>query len=99
VLNGEIGQYVSTARKDINSNDWYLGIITNENGRELSIDLSFLDTEKPYKATIYKDPSNGGWKSNPEEVTIETIVVKKDDTYTASLMPGGGQAIRFTPMK
>jgi hypothetical protein len=25
--------------------------------------------------------------------------VKKDDTYTASLMPGGGQAIRFTPMK
>jgi len=99
VLNGEIGQYVSTARKDINSNDWYLGIITNENGRELSIDLSFLDTEKPYKATIYKDPSNGGWKSNPEEVIIETIVVKKDDTYTASLMPGGGQAIRFTPMK
>ena len=97
VLNGEIGQYISTARKDINSDDWYLGIITNENNRELNIDLSFLDAEKTYNATIYKDPNNGGWKSKPEEVLIETIVVKKNDVYTASLMPGGGQAIRFSP--
>ena len=61
--------------------------------------MSFLDAEKAYNATIYKDPNNGGWKSKPEEVAIETIVVKKDDLYTASLMPGGGQAIRFTPMQ
>ena len=98
VLNGEIGQYITTARKDIQSDDWYLGSITNEKGRDLNINLSFLDSGVRYQATIYKDPTNGGWQTNPEEVVIETIMVEKNDVYKVSLMPGGGQAIRFSPM-
>ena len=98
VLNGEIGQYITTARKDIQSDDWYLGSITNEKGRDLTINLSFLDSGVRYQATIYKDPTNGGWQTNPEEVVIETIMVEKNDVYKVSLMPGGGQAIRFSPM-
>ena len=98
VLNGEIGQYITTARKDIQSDDGYLGIITNEKGRDLTINLSFLDSGVRYQATIYKDPTNGGWQTNPEEVVIESIVVEKNDVYKVSLMPGGGQAIRFSPM-
>ena len=98
VLNGEIGQYITTARKDIQSDDWYLGSITNEKGRALNINLSFLDSGVRYQATIYKDPTNGGWQTNPEEVVIETIMVEKNDVYKVSLMPGGGQAIRFSPM-
>ena len=98
VLNGEIGQYITTVRKDVNSEDWYLGSITNESNRELSINLSFLTPGIQYKATVYKDPTNGGWQANPEEVVIESIVVEKNDVYKLSLMPGGGQAIRFTPM-
>ena len=39
VLNGEIGKYITTVRKDIDSDDWYLGSITNEESRELNIDL------------------------------------------------------------
>ena len=31
VLNGEVGDYVTIARKDRNSDDWYLGAITDEN--------------------------------------------------------------------
>ena len=98
VLNGEIGQYITTVRKDNHSDDWYLGSITNEKGRNLNLNLSFLDSGVRYQATIYKDPTNGGWQSNPEEVVIETIVVEKNDVYKLSLMPGGGQAIRFSPM-
>ena len=30
VLNGEVGDYVTIARKDRNSDDWYLGAITDE---------------------------------------------------------------------
>ena len=33
VLNGEIGEFITTARKDRFSSDWFLGSITNEQGR------------------------------------------------------------------
>ena len=96
VLNGEIGQYITTVRKDINTNDWYLGSITNEEARELEIELSFLDPYKSYKATIYRDPVNGGWEERPEEVIIEDILVNKNSKYKLILPSGGGQAIKFS---
>jgi len=96
VLNGEIGQYVTTVRKDINSEDWYLGSITNEKYRELEIELSFLEKDLEYTATVYKDPKDGGWKKKPEKIDIAEISFKKDDTYRIILPEGGGQAIRFT---
>ena len=99
VLNGEIGQYITTVRKDNHSDDWYLGSITNENGRDLIINLSFLDPGIKYNATIYKDPDNGGWKSNPEEVIIDNIIIEKDSDYRLTLASGGGQAIRFSPFQ
>ena len=99
VLNGEIGEYITTVRKDINSDDWYLGSITNENGRTIDINLSFLDEGVSYTATIYKDPIFGGWLSKPEEVEIENKILNKNDSYKIDLQPGGGQAIRFTPEK
>ena len=49
-------KYITTVRKDINSNDWFLGSITNEDAREIEISLSFLEPEIQYNATIYKDP-------------------------------------------
>ena len=33
VLNGEVGDYATIARKDRNSDDWYLGAVTDENAR------------------------------------------------------------------
>ena len=98
VLNGEIGKYITTARKDINSQDWYLGSITNEEERILDIKLTFLSPKIKYNATIYKDPINGGWEENPEEILIENIELQKNDEYQLRLSSGGGQAIRFTPM-
>ena len=95
VLNGEIGEYITTVRKDINSNDWYLGSITNENARELDIEFSFLDPNKTYNASIYKEPLNGGWESKPEEIIIEKTSVVSGQNYKLILPPGGGQAIHF----
>ena len=95
-LNGEIGQYITMARKDVGSNDWYLGSITNEDSRELNVSLSFLDPDKRYTATIYKDPEAGGWKKKPEEVVIEDQSVNNGSTLNIVLPPGGGQAIKFS---
>jgi alpha-glucosidase len=50
VLNGKIGHYITTVRKDRNSDDWYLGSITNEMARDLNIKLDFLSRTKKYNA-------------------------------------------------
>ena len=98
-VNGEIGEYITMARKDVNSNDWYLGSITNEKPRNLTVSFSFLDPNKSYKATIYKDPKDGGWLAKPEEVVIEEKIVDYTTLYDMNIAPGGGQAIRFEPLK
>ncbi len=97
VLNGEIGQFITVVRKDKNSADWFLGSITNEKGRKVSIPLSFLDKGKNYNARIYRDPENGGWLDKPEELEIHQGNFKHSDELVLDLKPGGGQAIHFSP--
>ena len=97
-VNGEIGEYITMVRKDINSDDWYLGSITNENSRALSVSLSFLDADKQYNATVYKDPEAGGWKKRPEEVVIQSQLVDSGSDLGIVIPSGGGQAIRFSPV-
>lgn len=95
VIDGKIGDYVTIARKDKNSDDWYLGSITDENERKLNLKLSFLEEGKTYEAQIYKDASNACFDSKPEEVEIETKKVSKGQELSISLAKGGGVAIRF----
>ena len=97
VINGEIGDFITMARKDRNSDDWYVGSITDEKARSFTIKLDFLDKDKEYKAEIYKDGKNAHWETNPTEYIIDKMTVKKDQTITLNLAPGGGTAIRFTP--
>jgi alpha-glucosidase len=95
VIDSKIGDYIVTVRKDRDSDNWYLGAITDENGRELDIDLSFLDKEKTYKATIYKDGPKANWETNPTDVEIEEIKVGSTELLNLKLAPGGGMAISF----
>ena len=98
VLNGEIGQYVTIVRKDRNSENWYLGSITDENPREFTVSLDFLDPGKEYKAQIYADGKDADWKTNPYPLDISERTVKNTDTLDIKLAPGGGQAIRFVQL-
>ena len=52
-----------------------------------------------YNATIYKDPIFGGWEAKPEEVEIFTKQFNNKSSYNIDLPSGGGQAIRFSPIK
>lgn len=94
-VNAEIGDYLTMVRKDINSDDWYLGSMTDEHARVLDIDLSFLDENKTYQATIYRDADDAHWQHNPHAYTIESRNVTSKDKYQIKLAAGGGQAIRF----
>ena len=95
VLNGEIGDFVTIARKDRNSENWYLGSVTDENGRELKVPLSFLTPGKSYRAQIYRDGPTADYRGKGKEIVIEERAVTSADTLTLRLAPGGGQAIRF----
>lgn len=95
VLNGEIGDYVTFARKDRNSEDWYLGAVTNEEPRELQVKLDFLEPGRTYTAQIYRDGPDADWKTNGHDIVIEERKVGAGDVLALRLASGGGQAIRF----
>jgi alpha-glucosidase len=97
VLNGEVGDYATIVRKDRNSEDWFLGSVTDENGRALPVALSFLAPGRTYVAQIYRDGDGADWKTNPFAFVRETREVTSADSLTLRLAPGGGEAIRFTP--
>jgi len=98
VLNGEIGDFVTIARKDRNSDQWFLGAMTDEHPRVLDTPLSFLDSGRRYRAEIYRDAPDAHWKTNREAIVIESRDVTSADTLSLHLAPGGGQAIRFVPI-
>ncbi len=97
VLNGEIGEYVTIARKDRHSQDWYIGAITDENGRLLKIEFSFLEPDVKYVAEIYADGPDADWETNPRSYEIRQEFVDRGTTMKLELAPGGGQAIRLRP--
>jgi alpha-glucosidase len=99
VIHAEIGEYLTIARKDRTSDNWYLGSITNENGRTLNLELNFLNKNQTYKAIIYKDGENADWKSNPYEYNIESMTVDFTKTMELNLAPGGGCAIEFIALQ
>jgi hypothetical protein len=93
ILEAEPGEYLTIARKQKRSADWYIGAITNQDSRSTTIALSFLDNGKKYTATIYADAPNADWKNNPEAYIIKTIAVTADTKLDLKLAPGGGTAI------
>ncbi len=97
VLNGSIGDYVTIARKDRGSEDWYLGAITDEHGRVLDVRLDFLDPNRRYTAQIYRDGDDAHYRERPHSFEREQRVVDGGDALRLRMAPGGGIAIRFTP--
>jgi alpha-glucosidase len=99
VLNGEVGDYVTIARKDRKSENWYIGAVTDEEARSAKASLSFLTPGKRYRAQIYRDGPNADWKTNGKDIVIEEKIVTSADTLDLRLAPGGGQAIRLVALK
>jgi alpha-glucosidase len=94
-LAGEVGDYVVIARQERDGQDWYLGAVTDEEGRELEIPLEFLDAGRRYTAQIYRDGDDADWKTNPYALAIEERAVQEGAVLALRLAPGGGAAVRF----
>jgi alpha-glucosidase len=95
VLQGKIGDYVIVARQERDSDDWYVGAITDEEARTFEVPLDFLPAGKRYTAEIYADGADADWLTNPLPVDISRRDVDAGTRLTIRLAPGGGQAIRL----
>jgi hypothetical protein len=93
VLDGEVGAFVTIARKERGSGNWFVGGITNEEGRTQTISLDFLEPGKTYEAILYEDGPDAHWDTNPQSYEIKTIEVTSTDTVSVPLAPGGGFAL------
>ena len=95
VLDAAIGDYVVIARRS--GDEWYLGGITDEEGRVLEVSLDFLAAGNVvYQARIFRDASDAHWETDPTAVDISTADVGADDRMILELAPGGGAAVYFT---
>ncbi|MEI2695808.1 MAG: glycoside hydrolase family 97 protein [Saprospiraceae bacterium] len=99
VLDAEPGDFLYMARKERNQSNWFVGAITDEKPRELSINFSFLHSDKKYQATIYRDADKADWKNNPMEYKIEQRKIGSTDKMKIKLAPGGGCAISLIEIK
>ncbi len=93
VLDAAIGEHLTIARKEKGTGNWFVGGITNEEGRTISFDLDFLEKGETYIATIYQDGEDANYKTNPESYTIEKVEVQKGKKMTFKLAESGGFAI------
>jgi hypothetical protein len=94
-LEAEPGDYLTVVRKDKNSENWFLGAITDEHPRSTTIKLDFLSPNKSYKAIIYKDGKDAHWEQNPKSYAIKTEKVTNKSTLKINMAAGGGTAISF----
>jgi hypothetical protein len=98
-LEAEPGYYITTARKDKNSNNWFVGNSNGYQKRTSTITLDFLEKGKKYEATIYADAPNADYKTNPQayKITKQKVTnTSKLQLYTAA---GGGYAISIIEVK
>ena len=96
---GEIGKYVTVARKERGGDNWWVGSITNEEARTLELRLDFLDEGATYRAVIYEDGPTADFERNPYEMTIRQQEVTCQSTLTLRLARSGGAGIRIERIK
>lgn len=100
VLNAEIGDYVTIARKERDGENWYVGAVGDEQERTVSFKLDFLTPGKSYVAEIYRDGDDADYRTEKRHsIVIENKKLTSADTLTMRLAPGGGFAIRLVAAK
>ena len=92
-LEAEPGDYITVARQAKNTDNWFIGNTSDENGHTSRISLDFLTPGKTYIATIYSDAADAHYETNPQAYTITKGIVTDKTQLNLKSAPGGGYAI------
>ena len=87
-LQGYPGEYVMTARRS--GHDWFVGAMTGNEGRTVTLSLDFLEKGKKYVAHLYEDAPTLDTRT---KVRMTTKTVTSKTTLTLPLQPSGGAAL------
>jgi alpha-glucosidase len=90
VVAGEIGKYVVVARRK--GRDWFLGAMTNEEGRTLRVPLDFLG-QGLYSFRGFSDVK--GPRFDPKLVDSPWADINGGSALTVEMAPSGGYAAYF----
>jgi alpha-glucosidase len=94
VIEGGIGEFILVARR--HGREWFVGGMTNESARTLSLPLGFLGRGE-YELAEYADGPDAA--ADPKQLAVSTRKVRAGETLTVRLAPSGGYAARFVPAK
>ena len=94
VLDGKVGEFIATARRS--GNTWYIGSTCSWKGRCVSLPLDFLGGGK-WTAEIFRDGVNAS--RNGTDYIREIRELDSASVLEAELAPGGGLAVRLTPVE
>lgn len=97
-LEAEPMEYVTIARKDKNSDEWYVGSTAGLADRKSTISLSFLDPGRKYEATIYAEAPDANTLDGQTRYTITKKTVTSKSKLTLNALAGGGYAISIKPL-
>ena len=89
VLDGAVGQFIVIARRQ--SGQWWVGAMTDREGRTLKIPLGFLGPGQ-YHAELYRDEP-----SSSRRLERVTRNVDAQDVLTVNLAAAGGLLIHLSP--
>ena len=72
---------------------WFVGGVTDENAREVSVKLDFLQPGVRYEATVYADAPDADFEKNPQAYTITRQTVTAATTLDLRMARSGGFAV------
>ena len=72
---------------------WFVGGVTDENAREVSVKLDFLQPGIRYEATVYADAPDADFEKNPQAYTITRQTVTAATTLDLRMARSGGFAV------
>lgn len=88
ILQGKIGEYIAVARRK--GEQWFLGIIAGNEGRELDLNFDFLKKGRQYNLKIYSDDAAVKTKTH---VKIKNKKIKSTQSMHLSIPKSGGCAM------
>jgi alpha-glucosidase len=94
IPDGRVGEYIVSARQK--GDAWFLGAMTDWTARTLTVRLDFLD-EGTYTLTEAVDGVNAARYAADYRLNARTV--RKGDTITLNLAPGGGYVGRLVREK
>lgn len=94
ILGGYPGQYIIMARRK--GQDWFVGGINGEQGRQFDVDLRFLDPGIVYQAVIYSDDPT---VKTSTAVSVKTIRVNSKSRIREKVLAQNGIAVWLSPKR